>query len=211
MNDDLNQEQLKLRKKNRTTMLGLIALFAMPILTAIIIFNNTDNLEFGARNRGDLIRPARPLEPVELQDINSGDKLALSVTKDFWTLVYFVGAQCDESCFTNLVKMRQSRLAQGGELQRVKRVAIFFTKQNADVLKRLADEHQGLIMLTGAADKVAALASQFEIKDQTPVSQGRRIYMLDPLGNLMLKYEETQTASDIAKDFKRLLHVSQIG
>ena len=43
------------------------------------------------------------------------------------------------------------------------------------------------------------------------VSQHDHIYMIDPLGNLMMRFPKDVNPSLMAKDLKRLLKVSQIG
>jgi len=43
------------------------------------------------------------------------------------------------------------------------------------------------------------------------ISQHDHIYMIDPLGNLMMRFPKDVDPSLMAKDIKRLLKVSQIG
>jgi hypothetical protein len=43
------------------------------------------------------------------------------------------------------------------------------------------------------------------------ISRHDHIYMIDPLGNLMMRFPKDIDPSKMAKDIKRLLKVSQIG
>ncbi len=211
-NHEIEQPEDKtIIRRNRITIVALIILFVLPILIAIWSFNNTGTIGFKTKNRGDLIQPARPLQPVVLENVSDHSKFELETLKSNWTMLYFVSGTCDDNCFSDLVKIRQSRLAQGGELKRINRVIVLLDMQDNSVLALLNKEHKGSFIVTGKATELKNLTKQFEIDGAKPVREAHRIYLIDPLGNLMLKYEPEHTAGEIVKDLKRLLYVSQVG
>lgn len=207
----LTEEQLKTRSRNRLTIIALVALFVLPMIVAFWLFKHPEDAGFGTKNKGDLIQPARPVEKVVLENVNDGSPFSLEDIKKYWGMVYFISGSCAEPCFEDLVKIRQSRLAQGGELKRIKRVVVLLDKQDSKTLKRMNEEHVGAIIVTGRPSELKKLTDQFEIVQAKSVREGKRIYLLDPIGNLFLKYEPEHTAGEIVKDLKRLLHVSQVG
>ena len=109
---------------------------------------------------------------------------------------------CGEGCRKKLLYMRQARLAQGKAMDRIERVWL----------------------LTDLAAPDGALASEFEgtriaraggnaILGEFPAARSRtdHIYIIDPLGNLMLRFPRDPDPWRIVKDLAQLLKVSRIG
>ena len=55
------------------------------------------------------------------------------------------------------------------------------------------------------------LASHFALSSGTPPADLNRVYVIDPLGNLMMSYPADADANRMRKDLARLLRVSQVG
>lgn len=72
-------------------------------------------------------------------------------------------------------------------------------------------EHPGLI--TARADDAAgkAFVGVFPDYDNRPVEQAGRIYIVDPLGNLMMSYAADAKPKGLLEDLKKLLKLSHIG
>ena len=58
-----------------------------------------------------------------------------------------------------------------------------------------------------AVSKTIAAALQ----DVGPEFRANEIYIMDPLGNIMLRYTQDQTYKDLLHDLNKLFKVSQIG
>jgi hypothetical protein len=104
--------------------------------------------------------------------------------------------------------MRQVRLALDRDQTRVQRV--FLAAEPCCDAEFLRREHAGLIVLraTGAAqDIVAALPRSIGMAPQA----AHRIYLIDPLGNLVLSYSPPTFGKGLLEDTKRLLKLSSIG
>jgi hypothetical protein len=85
-----------------------------------------------------------------------------------------------------LYLMRQSRLALNRDAGRVHPVLL--ATQNCCDRAFLAREHAELVVATLRPGEAAALLGHFPVYDGTPVTQAGRIYLIDPLGNLMMSY-----------------------
>ncbi|HEY8553878.1 MAG TPA: cytochrome C oxidase subunit I, partial [Burkholderiales bacterium] len=111
----------------------------------------------------------------------------------------------------NLYKMRQVTLAQGTEAHRVRRVFVLTDSRELEGLRALLAEHPGLRVLRGSDEAVRALAAQFALPAGNPLDGADRLYLVDPLGNLMMSYPADADPRGINKDLKLLLRASQVG
>jgi len=66
-------------------------------------------------------------------------------------------------------------------------------------------------VITGPGKSLANLDKQFTLSFGSPRSGLNRIYIVDPLGNLMMSYPADADPSKMRKDLSRLLKVSHVG
>jgi cytochrome oxidase Cu insertion factor (SCO1/SenC/PrrC family) len=163
----------------------------------------------GTTNKGNLVHPARPL--VVPADIVSGCMSLQDYLQGRWTLLYIGDAGCDETCRNNLYKMRQVRIAQNENMQRVQTLFLLHADSLSDELNGfLAQEHKDMAVALLSAAHAAAIAPQFQV-DATPVMGAERVYIVDPLGNLMMYYLPDADARGMLLDLQKLLKYSKIG
>jgi hypothetical protein len=137
-------------------------------------------------NYGELLQP-RPLAG------------ALAPLRGKWVLVTFDAAGCGASCERKLYIVRQVRRAQGKDAERIERLWLLTdggTPRPA-LLAAIEGSH------VAAAD--AALAAAF------PGELLAYIYLVDPLGNLMMRFPADADGSRMIKDVARLLKYSSFG
>lgn len=198
-------------KKNKRTMLLLFVMFAAPILLAVFVFNTDPSGKYATKNRGNLITPAVELKNIELEFIENKKPYKLVDQEHQWLMVFVGAGECDDNCKRQLVVMRQTRLAQGGEFTRVNRLYVIQDKQSDKFMKEVKAFHPDMDIVTGSKQQLENVVTQFTLADKVSVGTSNRIYIVDPIGNLMMYYELDAAASDIAKDLARLLKVSQMG
>jgi cytochrome oxidase Cu insertion factor (SCO1/SenC/PrrC family) len=158
------------------------------------------------KNKGELIHPARPLEDIVLVD-TTGQKITRENFLGLWTMLEIAPATCVEDCMKNVYKMRQIRLALGKDAHRVQRVVI--ANDDTQLDKVMADNPGTHLYLTAAGS--ASLLQQFPDYAVGGISSiAQRIYIIDPLGNLMMRYPTNADPSDILKDLRQLLKVTWI-
>ncbi|MEE8210588.1 MAG: SCO family protein [Acidiferrobacterales bacterium] len=192
-----------------TLIILLVALFALPLILAYGLY------WYGWRpggtiNHGELVQPARPIADALLRTLEGRD-IRFHDLRRKWVLVYFGSSQCGEACERNLYKMRQVRLAQGKDADRILRMFLVTDARALDRLRPKLAEYPGMQVITGPAENVKTLAQQFALPAGSPLDGLERIYVVDPLGNLMMSYPAGADASGVRKDLVRLLKVSQIG
>ena len=82
---------------------------------------------------------------------------------------------------------------------------VFLATDHCCANEYLAAEHVGLILLDASSPEAAKLLAQF------PAEQARSLFIVDPLGNLMMRHDASHTTKDLLSDLKKLLKLSHIG
>jgi hypothetical protein len=195
-------------RPKRATLLLLGLLFFTPLLLAFAIYYGSAWRPPGRTNHGVLIEPARTLPPITLPLIaasSGGDSLAAAdVLIGKWSLVYVGSGDCDADCRDTLYFMRQTHLGLANLIPRVQRV--FLVTAGCCDRDYLAREQPNLITLNAHGAAGTSLLAQFpaQRRDST-------IFVVDPRGNLMLRYDAREDPKGLRNDLKKLLALSHIG
>lgn len=187
--------------KGRRTLLLLALVFLGPMAVAMVLYYTGFQWRpEGTTEHGQLYEPVRPLP--ELSMTLLGDKGGPAVLRRKWTLVYIGAGDCDTTCRQALVEMRQVRRALGRDMDRVQRLFLV-TGGSAD-RSFLAAEHPGIGVSEGDAATTAILQAAGEVRPGD-------IFLVDPLGNLVMRYPAGTTMKGMHTDLARLLKISTIG
>jgi hypothetical protein len=186
------------RAKGRRTLL-LIALVAFaPVIASYVAyywFTPTKRV-----NYGELIGPVPVPAIVGVRD--DGTSFDLATTRGKWVLLIASTASCDQSCRQALYATRQARTIQGRERDRVARVW----------LRPNGSPAAGTETATDDGALVTAFAEP-TVTTRLPLSPGdaTTILILDPRGNMVLRYGANPDIKKLSKDLDRLLRTSQMG
>jgi len=194
--------------RSRAQFWILVAVFFAPLLVAFWLYYGLEGWRpAGRTNHGELIQPPRSLPQTELATPDAG-KLPADLLHGKWTLVYIGDGKCDERCREALTLIRQSRLALNDDMARVQR--LFVVTGDCCDSSYLESEHRGLIVAV-LDERAGALRDVFAEVTPEPLEQAGRIYVVDPLGNLMMSYARTAEPKGLLEDLKKLLKYSRIG
>ncbi|RPG01167.1 MAG: hypothetical protein CBC11_005425 [Proteobacteria bacterium TMED51] len=201
MSDPLSNS---VRNRKRLTLIALMALFLSPVLAAWLWTPDT------FRNRGELIDPPQPLVNVPMISPDGSD---VDLTNLFgrWTYVFFVEAGCDESCKQLADAVERVRLSQGKNEKRVRLMVITLSPDalsSVDEIRLIMPKT--IVLGVNAADK-EQLLPQFMSSGEASALQSGSIFLVDPMGNLMMSYPAKADPTDLRKDISRLLRASRIG
>jgi cytochrome oxidase Cu insertion factor (SCO1/SenC/PrrC family) len=191
-------------------LLLLASLFFGPLLLASIWYGHADRwpLPEQRANHGQLITPPHPLAGLQLQDLK-GHPLAEDSLQGRWTLVYPGLPTCDAECENLLYQTRQVRTALGKDTERVQRIYLLAEiPQDPARLEALRGLHPDLLLAVLASPSTM---TRFPDADPAQWWSGKQLYVVDPLGNLMMRYDADQDPKGLLADLKRLLRISQIG
>lgn len=197
-----------MKSRKQAILIILFAVFALPPLLSWYAFNYTDlGKQRSTGGHGALIAPPRPLPAWDLVD-QGGTATPL---RGKWTLVYPLNGKCGEDCLQNLYRMRQLRLSVGKNAGRIQRAVLVVNgDRNAVTVEQLQD-YPGQLLLFPENMDGDALRSLFALSAGDRPFAGERLYLIDPLGNLMMSYARTADPRGIIKDLSRLLKYSRTG
>lgn len=209
----------QLRARNLRTLAGLAAIFFLPLLASFWLYYGTTWRPAGRLNHGELISPPRPLPRLPLARIPLTGPETLprrdfgqrelsrpgeALFRSSWTLAYIGDGSCDAACRQTLYVMRQTRLALGTEMTRVARV--FLVTGNCCAKAFLEREHAGIVVLDASGASGEKLLGEFPPQDRP-----HTLYVVDPLGNLMMRYDVRRNPGGLLIDLRKLLELSDIG
>jgi hypothetical protein len=158
----------------------------------------------GTTSYGTLIEPQRPIPDTLVVTGEDGKPMKLASTRGRWLMISVDSSACDKACATKLYFMRQIRVTQGAERERV--VTVWLRTDAAKVPD---------VIETAYPDTEKLVASPADIAAWLPVDDGTQltdhIYMVDPNGNLMMRFPKDPNPSKIKGDVSKLLRNSGIG
>jgi hypothetical protein len=158
----------------------------------------------GRTNYGELIEPQMPLPSVDAR-LQDGAAFDLAALRGHWVMLQVDASACDEACRNKLWQMRQLRTAQGKDADRIERV--FLVTDGEPLQTMLMREFDGTHFLRVNRDELRFMP--------TPEEPGARIedhiYMIDPLGNLMMRWPRAADPNRMKRDIGRLLKASRVG
>jgi len=192
--------------RQRRMLIGLAMLFFAPLgLAFFLYYGHAGWLPGGRVNAGDLIDPARPLPSLTLPLFSPGNTDP-NFLKGKWTFLYALDGACGQACRTRLYDTRQVRLALDRDMNRVQRV--FIAAPECCDAQFLHGQHPDLIAIRAGTEAAPLLAS---LPGEGGAAGSARVYLIDPLGNLMMSYPAGIKAKGMLDDMKRLLRLSSIG
>jgi hypothetical protein len=196
-------------RRGRRQLLLLAALFFVPLAIAFWMYYGPSGWRpSGDASKGDLIDPARPLAAMALTTAD-GTQTQPDFLRGKWSLVYVGDGLCDDRCRKALYLTRQSRIALNKDMDRVQRV--FLVTGRCCDRGFLAEEHPDLVVARVDDDAAAALLEPFPTYGGVPLADAGRIFIVDPLGNLLMSYAATAPDKALLTDMKKLLRLSHIG
>ena len=196
-------------RRGRRQLVLLAALFFVPLAIAFwMYYGPTGWRPSGDASKGDLIDPARPLAALALTTAD-GTQTQPDFLRGKWSMVYVGDGLCDDRCRKALYLTRQSRIALNKDMDRVQRV--FLVTGRCCDRSFLAQEHPDLVVARVDDDASAALLGPFPTYGGVPLADAGRIFIVDPLGNLLMSYAPTAPDKALLTDMKKLLRLSHIG
>ncbi len=175
-------------RRGRLKLALLAAFFLLPIGASWLVWK-LELAPGAAGNYGTLLSPRPAALP------------ALPGLKGKWVLVQFDSGACAAACERKHYFMRQVRRAQGKEMERIAR--LWMITDAAQPSPALLAAIEGTVVAGGGA----ALASSFQAEG----AASEHIYLVDPLGNLMMRFPPEPDPSRVIKDLKQLLKFSGFG
>jgi cytochrome oxidase Cu insertion factor (SCO1/SenC/PrrC family) len=193
-------------KRNPYTVWFVVIAFIAPVVLAYIMFFFVDVKSFV--NHGEILNPIVHIASFELKDENNEIIPQDDLTYK-WRLISFVGKDCDEQCETRLFDTRQIHTLLAKDQHRLMRMFVHLEPAGDSLLKLIEQTHPNVIHVNGDADTIIdALGAN--VREGAGI-MNNETYVMDPMGNVMMRFTQDQPNKEFLYDLKKLLKASQIG
>lgn len=181
----------------RGKLVALAALFALPVVASILAWKLLDPA--ATANFGELLLPPAQVtgQPFER---HAGGPFGFKDLAGKWVLVASDSGDCASACVQKLFTMRQVRVALGRNASRVERVFV------VDDLRKPASA-----ALEAFEGMVTAITPTGMSLPRGAANDRAHIYLVDPHGNVMMRWPSGTEGKRLLSDLQRLLKASQIG
>lgn len=180
--------------RDRRTILLIAAACLAPVVASYAVYYLFPR---GAQvNYGTLLETA-PAPAIEGRR-EDGTPFRLADLRGRWVLLAADAAGCDAACERTLYAMRQAHTMQGKERDRV--VRVWLHAASTPPRPEVQQQNPGLVVVLAPAGTPPLLSNMRSA-----------IWLIDPLGNLVLSYPRDPDIKGLAKDLSRLLQASRIG
>ena len=191
------------QRKGRVVLVLMLIFFVVPLLVVFLMYKY--NWMPSGTSVGELVKPARLMRDVSQLKSDTGASIPNTFWKERWSIVY-VTADCQKTCLDKLHDMRQLHVSLYKDMPRAQRVLIT-TMQDTTAIKR---DYPELIVINQPSNQISTLMAEFEVNDES-VASSNRLYLVDPLGHLMMSYQPELALAAVRKDVTRLLRFSWAG
>ena len=194
MSDESSAKSAAADTRGRRTILLLAAVCIAPVVASYAVyyfFPRSAEVNYGK------LLPTAPAPTIE-GTTDDGAPFRLADLHGRWVMLAAGANGCDAACERALYATRQAHTMQGKERDRV--VRVWLDAGGAPPSPELRAQHPGLVVARVPERVLATLPG---------TSPG--IWLIDPLGNLVLYYPADPDIKGLAKDLTRLLRASRIG
>jgi len=196
MNETLNERQ----KSGRRTFLLINFMFFAPLAAAIFLyFSGLNWAPEAGTEHGVLLLPPATIPDITLAEAAGAEKRKRM--RGVWTMLYVGPGECSGICKQRLTELRQMRLTFGPDINRIQNV--FLSTGGSIDKSYMTIEHPKLYVIGATTGAEAAGL----IEDVEPGA----VYVVDPQGNIMMRFNADEDIANIRKDLKKLLKLSRIG
>lgn len=175
------------KQKARRQLVLMFGIAALSLGGASLLFYLSQSGVWGTTNNGKFVQP--PVDATTLQVVDGNGRPAADA--HVWWLWVVRETPCDAACDQALHQLRQLHVLLNRDAERVVRALVSPTGTPDPALEQ---KYPGLRFLAG---------------NTSALEPG--IYIVDPIGNLVLRYPVETPGKAVLQDLKRLLKVSQIG
>ncbi len=201
-------------KLNRLKLIAIFAVAVIPVILAMVMYFGGVAIPSAKTNKGNLIWPPVPIDALgassTLSQQNSVKETILNSKK--WTLMVTGGSVCDEQCMALIHTVRQVNVSMAKNMDRVSRVLV--SGLAGEAIVAIEQSYPQMVTHQIISEQIKAFQAQAQAKgavfqgaDNTPWT----VWIVDPLGNVIVQFTDAHDGYDMIHDLKKLLKLSNIG
>ena len=185
-------EPVSRRRSGRWQLIGLLALVIGPMVLATAMFYGRFWIPEGRSYHGELIAGRVSLEQLGVP----------FVAGKGWQLLVSAPQACAEECLQLIYLARQIHIGTGREASRVNHAVALARPLSSELNEQLLKEYPQLLRYTLNPDAYGR---------EIPDNLAPQLCIVDPLGNLVLRYPPETNGKDVLNDLRQLMKISNIG
>jgi cytochrome oxidase Cu insertion factor (SCO1/SenC/PrrC family) len=208
---------MKFSLSPRLALLIIAAMFLLPLLLAWLMYSGSLDFKPGStRNLGTLVEPPVPIDWTVTVMLSGEAKLAarleqsIGVFDEHWVILQPVPADCDDSCLKNVSNLRQIHRASGRQQSRIRLALLLEESSPAEQVQSLLAVYPQFHLIRDPSGPLWEALTGIQQNLSGQAGPARGVYMIDPLGNIMLYYAAGSDPNHIKQDLKRLLTWSKL-
>jgi hypothetical protein len=176
-------------RRNRILLVGLFAIAIVPLFGAYWLYESSrSDKPWGTTNRGELLDPIVSVSDLNLSAIDG----KASMISGQWWLVVVESDGCAQECQAAVHQLHQLHILLGRDASRVRRSLVSLGDAPLD-------------------DAVHSNYPELVLFEAPHGALRPGVYIVDPLGNVVLRYDYRDADKPVLEDMKQLLKVSHIG
>jgi hypothetical protein len=192
-----NSADVKKQSTGRKMLLGLAVIFILPFTIAATL--HLLEIRPGGKSFGNLITPPVTLQFPEFNAVE-GDVYPAERWNKIWSIVIIDDNSCAEECQKKVDMLNRVHISLNKEYDRVQRVLLLQGEVDLNKIAALQTQFSDLIILTAKDDSQQTFVQVFNSS-----AEKGSVYLVDPLGNLMMSYPQSLAPKELYSDLKRLL------
>jgi hypothetical protein len=191
MNPALAMPEAPPRRRGRWQLLLILAVVVGPMLLATAMYQWRFWVPQERVYHGELIGNGQSRADLGLPHVD----------EKRWQLLVTTAGPCAEDCQQLVYLARQIQIGLNRDALRASHALASGQALTPDYLQRLEREYPQLARYDLETGRYATTVND----------SGPKLWIVDPLGNLVLRYDAKANGRDVLKDLQRLLKLSQIG
>ena len=193
-------------KRNPYTVWFVVLAFIAPVALAYIMFFFVDVKSFV--NHGEILKPIIHISSFKLK--NDDDEIIPEDELTYkWRIISFLGKDCNKQCEKRLYDTRQIHTSLGKDQHRLIRMFVHLQPAAEPLSKLISETHPNVIQVKGDKDVILNALGD-NVRNNAGITNNET-YIMDPMGNVMMRFMQEQPNKEFLYDLKKLLKASQIG
>lgn len=192
--------------RNRLLVLLIFGMTIIPFAVAWIMGGKATFIE-GQTNNGRLIQPVVTTQLDDFIGIDAFSAENLHEIKGRWVMLNIVSEpDCNQSCIDAVHKTKQLLLMMSKDLIRIRRVVAVTKQVRPEKINEWFADDKLLLKIKPSLDLDQKISQICGGQQTTGM-----LILMDPLGNIMMRYEPGFDPYKVKSDLMHLLRISQIG
>ncbi len=217
---------MQTRTRNRIKLAAVLLLAVVPISLASWLFNRAAQSPgglFGTVNNGQLIQPPADVTALDMRDENgelifrsfeeriAGIENSDDYDPDPWLLVLVNTGDCGDPCMDRVHMLRQMHATLAEDASRVRRYYLQADDRPLSDARRqvFREDYPSMGLARGRLERIERALTEAGVA--VALTSEPHVFLVDPVGNVMMYYTGDHGIDAIHEDLERLLEYSSLG